>query len=88
VPAEGPAREAGASTGTLEVGAEVALGTEVGGKTTAVAVGTGVEAGIQAVNRIAASKIHIKRFMWFSYSWKELYLLRFEGLKLMVNGEW
>jgi hypothetical protein len=47
---------------------EVAVGADVGGKTMAVAVGTGVEAGTQAVNRIAASKIQIKRFMWFSYS--------------------
>ena len=77
VPAEGPASDTGASVGALVGGAEVAVGSEVGGKAVGaeVGVGVGVEAGAQAASRIAINKIQIKRFIRFSCSYRELYLL-------------
>jgi hypothetical protein len=63
VPADGPANATGANVGELVTGTTVVVGTLVGG----AAVGVGVEAGAQAANSIAASKIQIIRFIKLSY---------------------
>jgi hypothetical protein len=83
VPAEGPASDTGASVGALVGGTEVAVGSEVGGKAVGaeVGVGVGVEAGAQAASRIAINKIQIKRFIRFSCSYRELYLLHETSLR-------